>query len=106
LHRRTTGHIHARNRWAGHLWQARFGSVGCHRNSFTLAPVYSASVIDPIEIGDFGFTKRAERRKRPAAGHRLADANLGVGNAALFRGLQRGRRGSKRHSRKHVRYRD
>jgi putative transposase len=27
LHRRYTGHINARNRWTGHLWQARFGSV-------------------------------------------------------------------------------
>jgi putative transposase len=27
LHRRYTGHISARNRWTGHLWQARFGSV-------------------------------------------------------------------------------
>jgi putative transposase len=27
LHRRTTGHINARNRWTGHLWQARFGSM-------------------------------------------------------------------------------
>jgi hypothetical protein len=24
---RHTGHINARNRWTGHLWQARFGSV-------------------------------------------------------------------------------
>src|ERR1700687_1699861 len=27
LHRRYTGHINARNRWTGHLWQAWFGSV-------------------------------------------------------------------------------
>ncbi len=27
LHRRYTAHINARNRWTGHLWQGRFGSV-------------------------------------------------------------------------------
>ena len=27
LHRRYTGQINARNRWTGHLWQARFASV-------------------------------------------------------------------------------
>ena len=26
-HRRYTGHINARNRWTGHLWQGRFGAV-------------------------------------------------------------------------------
>jgi putative transposase len=27
LHRRYTGYVNARNRWTGHLWQSRFGSV-------------------------------------------------------------------------------
>lgn len=27
LHRRYTAHVNARNRWTGHLWQGRFGSV-------------------------------------------------------------------------------
>jgi hypothetical protein len=54
LHRRYTGHINARNRWTGHLWQARFAGrsheiqpirrspvdlVNCHRNSVIQEPV-------------------------------------------------------------------
>jgi putative transposase len=26
-HRRYTGHVNARHRWTGHLWQGRFGAV-------------------------------------------------------------------------------
>jgi REP-associated tyrosine transposase len=40
LHRRTTGHIHARDRWTGHRWQARFGSVAMDEDHLLAAIRY------------------------------------------------------------------
>ncbi len=40
LHRRYTGHINARNRWTGHLWQARFGSVAMDEEHLAAALRY------------------------------------------------------------------
>lgn len=40
LHRRYTGHINGRNRWTGHLWQARFGSVAMDEEHLIVAIRY------------------------------------------------------------------
>ncbi len=40
LHRRYTGHINARYRWTGHLWQARFGSVAMDEDHLIAAIRY------------------------------------------------------------------
>jgi putative transposase len=44
LHRRYTGHINARNRWTGHLWQARFGSVAMDEVHLIAAIRYIRSI--------------------------------------------------------------
>jgi putative transposase len=44
LHRRTTGHLNARNRWTGHLWQARFGSVPMDEKHLIAAIRYIRSI--------------------------------------------------------------
>jgi putative transposase len=40
LHRRYTGRVNARNRWTGHLWQARFGSVAMDEDHLAAALRY------------------------------------------------------------------
>jgi len=40
LHRRYTGHINARHRWTGHLWQARFASVAMDEDHLIAAIRY------------------------------------------------------------------
>ena len=40
LHRRYTAHINARNRWTGHLWQARFGSAAMDEDHLIAAIRY------------------------------------------------------------------
>lgn len=40
LHRRYTAHINARNRWTGHLWQGRFGSVAMDEDHLIAAVRY------------------------------------------------------------------
>ncbi|MFN0192231.1 MAG: transposase [Aestuariivirga sp.] len=39
-HRRYTRHINARNRWTGHLWQSRFGSVAMDEDHLAAAVAY------------------------------------------------------------------
>ena len=39
-HRRYTGRINARNKWTGHLWQGRFGSVAMDEEHFACAVRY------------------------------------------------------------------
>ena len=39
-HRRYTGRINARNRWTGHLWQSRFGSVAMDEEHLAAAVAY------------------------------------------------------------------
>jgi len=46
LHRRYTGHINARHRWTGHLWQARFGSVAMDEDHLIAAVRYVA--LNPV----------------------------------------------------------
>jgi putative transposase len=40
LHRRYTRHVNARNRWTGHLWQARFGPVAMDEDHLIAAIRY------------------------------------------------------------------
>jgi putative transposase len=46
LHRRYTAHINARNRWTGHLWQGRFGSVAMDEAHLFAAARYVA--LNPV----------------------------------------------------------
>jgi len=46
LHRRYTAHINARNRWTGHLWQSRFGSVAMDETHLFAAARYVA--LNPV----------------------------------------------------------
>lgn len=39
-HRRYTRHVNARNRWTGHLWQSRFGSVPMDEEHLSAAVAY------------------------------------------------------------------
>lgn len=49
LHRRYTGHINARNRWTGHLWQGRFGSVAMDDDHLVAAIRYVS--LNPVRAG-------------------------------------------------------
>jgi putative transposase len=46
LHRRYTAHINARNKWTGHLWQGRFGSVAMDEEHLFAAIRYVA--LNPV----------------------------------------------------------
>ena len=45
-HRRKTWHINARNRWTGHLWQSRFGSVTMDEEH--LAAAVACVIMNPV----------------------------------------------------------
>jgi len=48
-HRRTAAHINSRNRWTGHLWQGRFGSVVMDETHLLHAIAYVS--LDPVRAG-------------------------------------------------------
>jgi putative transposase len=73
LHRRYTGHINARHRWTGHLWQARFGSVAMDEDHLIAAIRYVS--LNPVRAR---LVERAENWPWSSVRAHLAGRDDGV----------------------------
>ena len=73
LHRRYTAHVNARNRWTGHLWQARFSSVAMDEDHLIAAIRYVA--LNPVRARLVG---RAEDWPWSSVGAHLRGQDDGV----------------------------
>jgi putative transposase len=73
LHRRYTAHINARNRWTGHLWQGRFGSVAMDEMH-----LYAAARYVPLNPVRARLTAKAEDWPWSSARAHLAGKDDGV----------------------------
>jgi len=73
LHRRYTGHINARHRWTGHLWQARFGSVAMDEEHMVAAIRYVS--LNPVRAP---LVTRAEEWPWSSVAAHLAGRDDGV----------------------------
>lgn len=73
LHRRYTAHINARNRWTGHLWQGRFGSVAMDETHLFTAARYVS--LNPVRAR---LTARAEDWPWSSARAHLAGRDDGI----------------------------
>jgi putative transposase len=73
LHRRYTAHVNARNRWTGHLWQGRFGSVAMDEAHLFTAARYVS--LNPVRAR---LTARAEDWPWSSARAHLAGRDDGV----------------------------
>ena len=80
LHRRYTGHINARHRWTGHLWQARFGSVAMDEDHLAAAIRYVS--LNPVRAH---LVARAEEWPWSSARAHLAGQDDGVVTVAPVR---------------------
>jgi REP element-mobilizing transposase RayT len=90
MHRRYTAHINARNRWTGHLWQGRFGSVAMDEDHLIAAVRYVS--LNPVRAS--GATCRGlavVQRPRPsgAARRRRGQGRSGAGPSARVRRFPR-----------------
>ena len=81
LHRRYTAHINARNRWTGHLWQGRFGSVAMDEAHLFTAARYVA--LNPVRAR---LVARAEDWPWSSARAHLAGRDDGVVKVAPLLG--------------------
>jgi putative transposase len=73
LHRRYTAHINLRNRWTGHLWQGRFGSVAMDEAHLHAAVRYVS--LNPVRAG---LAARARDWKWSSVRAHLAGKDDGV----------------------------
>lgn len=77
-HRRYTGRINARNKWTGHLWQGRFGSVAMDEDHLASAVRYVS--LNPVRAR---LVSRAEYWEWSSVRAHLAGVSDGVVEVAV-----------------------